>query len=166
MKQVITRIKPFDTKKSLQKATQKGSERKSWVLRSEDRLYAWDNNMGRVNIIRTGVPYSSIEEISLKMNRPIKAILSLVGIAQTTYNKKRSENAIMDKRGSESIVMLTELIGHGMDVFNNETEKFQRWLKKPNISLGGNSPESMLDTATGIQEVFNCLNRIEFGNMA
>jgi uncharacterized protein (DUF2384 family) len=39
-------------------------------------------------------------------------------------------------------------------------------LKKPNLSLGGNAPESMLDSITGIQEVRNCLNRIEYGNLA
>ena len=54
----------------------------------------------------------------------------------------------------------------GSEVFNNEEDKFQRWLKKQNISLGGNSPESLLDSATGIQEVKNCLYRIEYGNLA
>jgi uncharacterized protein (DUF2384 family) len=32
--------------------------------------------------------------------------------------------------------------------------------------MGGITPESMLDTITGINEVRNCLNRIEFGNFA
>jgi putative toxin-antitoxin system antitoxin component (TIGR02293 family) len=51
-------------------------------------------------------------------------------------------------------------------IFNNENEKFQRWLKKPNLSLGGKSPESLLDTTTGIDEVNYCLNRIEYGSFA
>ena len=62
--------------------------------------------------------------------------------------------------------MGSELIDFGNEVFNNEIEKFQRWLKKNNVSLGGNTPESLLDTTTGIQEVKNALNRIEFGNLA
>jgi uncharacterized protein (DUF2384 family) len=37
-------------------------------------------------------------------------------------------------------------------VFNNENDKFQRWLKKPNLSLGGKSPENLLDTITGIMK--------------
>ena len=64
------------------------------------------------------------------------------------------------------IVLLNELIDYDIAVFNNEEEKFQRWLKKPNVALGGHSPDSLLDTATGIDEVNNCLNRIEFGNFA
>ncbi len=72
----------------------------------------------------------------------------------------------MSGRDSELILLLTELTDFGIEVFNEEEEKFQRWLKKPNVSLGGSTPGSLLDTATGIQEVRNALNRIEYGNMA
>ncbi|WP_199856339.1 antitoxin Xre/MbcA/ParS toxin-binding domain-containing protein [Lunatibacter salilacus] len=53
-----------------------------------------------------------------------------------------------------------------MKVFNDEENKFQRWLVKPNLSLGGNSPDSLLDTTTGIDEVRFAVNRIEFGNFS
>lgn len=53
-----------------------------------------------------------------------------------------------------------------MGTERNTTKPFQRWLQKPNLSLGGKSPESMLDTMTGINEVKFCLNRLEFGNLA
>lgn len=96
----------------------------------------------------------------------MKSILSIVGIAQTTYNKKKNEHSLLDSRDSELIVLITELIDYGQKVFNNENEKFQRWLKKPNLSLGGKTPESLLDTTTGIDEVNYCLNRIEYGNFA
>ena len=122
--------------------------------------------MERVNVIRQGIPYAYLESISERLNRPVKTILSIVGIPQTTYNKKKSEHSLLDSRDSELIVLLTELIDYGIIVFNQEEEKFQRWLKKPNLSLGGNSPESLLDTTTGIEEVNNCLNRIEFGNFS
>jgi uncharacterized protein (DUF2384 family) len=32
--------------------------------------------------------------------------------------------------------------------------------------LGGNTPESLFDSLTGIQEVKNALNRLEYGNLA
>jgi uncharacterized protein (DUF2384 family) len=59
-----------------------------------------------------------------------------------------------------------ELIDYGIEVFNQEEDKFQRWMNKPNDSLDKNTPESLLDSIVGIQEVRNCLNRIEFGNLA
>ncbi|MDZ7607711.1 MAG: MbcA/ParS/Xre antitoxin family protein [Cyclobacteriaceae bacterium] len=62
--------------------------------------------------------------------------------------------------------MLSEVLDFGLEVFNDEKEKLQRWLKKPNLSLGGVTPESLFDSITGIQEVRNALNRLEYGNMA
>lgn len=160
------KIRPFPTKQSIQRAESASSSSLSWVLDSGGEVYAWSTRMERVNVIRQGVPYDTIETISERLDRPIKAVLSILRIPQTTYNKKKSEHSLLDSHESELIVLLTELIDYGITVFNNEEEKFQRWLKKPNLSLGGQSPDSLLDTATGIDEVSYSLNRIEFGNFA
>lgn len=85
---------------------------------------------------------------------------------QTTYNKKKSDQSLLDTRDSELLPLITELLDYGLEVFNNEEEKFQSWLGKSNVSLGGIFPESLLDTITGIDEVKFALNRIEFGNFA
>jgi len=166
MRSRTIRTRPFDTKKSVLKASKSAKDFTQWVIVSDGKKYAWSNKMERVEVIRHGIPYHTIETISEKLDRPVKSILSIVGIPQTTYNKKKSEHSLLDSRESELIVLITELIDFGQEVFNNENDKFQRWLKKPNLSLGGNSPESLLDTTTGIDEVIFCLNRIEFGNFA
>ena len=166
MKNAIQKTKPFNTKRSLDNAIEKKVMAKSWSLSMDDEKYVWSNKMERVGLIRKGIPYGSIEVISKRLNRPVKAVLSIVGLPQTTYNKKKSEHSMLDSRDSELILMITELIDYGLEVFNNEEEKFQRWLKKPNLSIGGNSPESMLDTLTGINEVEFSLNRLEYGNLA
>jgi putative toxin-antitoxin system antitoxin component (TIGR02293 family) len=166
MRKNTIRIKPFDTKRSVRKASESGFGHTQWVIISDGKKYSWSNRMERVEVIRHGVPYNTIEIISERLDRPVKSILSIVGIAQTTYNKKKSMHSLLDSRDSELIVLITELIDFGQKVFNNENEKFQRWLKKPNLSLGGKSPESLLDTTTGIDEVNYCLNRIEYGNFA
>jgi putative toxin-antitoxin system antitoxin component (TIGR02293 family) len=163
---IVKNTKPFDTKKSIQNADNKKLTEKSWTLSSGGNEYAWSNKLERVNIIRHGIPYDSIELISKRLNRPVKSILGIVGLAQTTYNKKKSEHSLLDSRDSELILVIIELIDYGLEVFNQEDEKFQRWLKKSNLALEGNSPESMLDTMTGINEVKFCLNRLEFGNLA
>jgi len=166
MKSKSIKTKPFNTKRSIRKAGESQTGQSKWVIVSEGKKYTWSNRMERVDVIREGVPYETIEIISERLDRPVKSILSLVGIPQTTYNKKKSEHSLLDSRDSELIVLITELIDYGHQVFNNEKEKFQRWLKKPNLSLGGKSPESLLDTTTGIDEVNYCLNRIEYGNFA
>jgi putative toxin-antitoxin system antitoxin component (TIGR02293 family) len=156
----------FNIKKSDGRASERIKSSKKWTLYSDGKTYVWSNQMERVGIIRQGIPYNSIELISQRLNRPVKSVLTIVGMPQTTYNKKKSEHSLLDSRNSELIVLITELLDYGTEVFNSEEEKFQRWLKKSNLSLGGNSPESLLDTITGIDEVKFCLDRIEYGNFA
>lgn len=166
MGKMIKKTIQFDTKRSIQNATGKTSTIKKSTLNSDGKEYNWSNKLERVSVIRSGIPYESIEVISRRLNNPVKSILSIVGIPQTTYNKKKSEHLLLDSRDSELVILINELIDYGLDVFNNEEKKFQRWLKKPNLSIGGNSPESLLDTITGINEVKFSLNRLEFGNLA
>lgn len=149
----------------MKKNVTKNKTDKLSIVKEPTIPYGWSSKE-RVRAIRKGIPYHSIEVISKRMKSPIKDVLSIIGVPQTTYNKKKNEHSLLDRGSSELILMIAELITFGTDVFNHEDEKFQRWLKKPNVSLGGNSPESMLDTVTGIQEVKNCLNKIEFGNFA
>lgn len=155
--------KPFNTRASVRKASGRKTKKE---VESSGETYRSVSKLERVEIIRKGIPYDSIETISQRLNRPVKTVLSLVGMPQTTYNKKKSENAVLDSRESELIVLMSELIDYGLEVFNDEEDKFQRWLKKPNLALSGIIPESLLDTITGIGEVKDCLTRIEYGNFA
>lgn len=144
----------------------KEDEDTSELMVSDTEVYYWNSRMDRVNLVRRGVSYHAIEAISKKMNTPVKDMLVLLNIPQTTYNKKRRENSLLSGRDSEFILLLSELTDFGQEVFNGEKDKFSRWLKKPNLSLGGLTPESLLDSVTGIQEVRNVLNRLEYGSMA
>lgn len=165
MKKPVNKTKPFNTKGSLENIVKEPGKFPVWVLTSYVKEYG-SNKKERVSAIREGIPYDSIEVLSRRINEPIKTVLSIIGVPQTTYNKKKNEHSLLNPRDSELILSITELIDFGIVVFNKEEEKFQRWLKKPNLSLGGNSPESMFDTITGIQEVMHCLNKLEYGNLS
>jgi putative toxin-antitoxin system antitoxin component (TIGR02293 family) len=135
-------------------------------LNTEGRTFTWSSRLERVDVIREGIPNSSLEVISKKIKTPIKNVLDLVGIPQTTYNKKKANHALLGSRDSELVLRISELIDLDLEVFNEEEDKFHRLLNKPNISLGGISPIKLLDTNTGINEVQSCLNKIEYGNFA
>jgi putative toxin-antitoxin system antitoxin component (TIGR02293 family) len=166
MKKEAVKKKTFNPKESISRAKVTRPLLPGWKLESEGNEYTWTSKLERVNIIRSGVPYASIDVISKRINVPVKDVLHIFGLPQTTYNKKRREKSLLSGRDSETVLLLTELLDFGVEVFNNEEDKFQRWMKKENIALGGNSPKSLLDSNTGIQEVKNCLNRIEYGNLA
>ncbi len=156
------KAKDYPTKKE----TESPYKVKERTFEYADKTYRWTNNMERIRVIREGIPYDSLDFISSQLNVSVKAALAIVGMPQTTYNKKKNDHSLLDQRNSELILLIIELIQYGQEVFNQEKEKYQRWLKKPNSSLGGQTPESMLDTTSGIEEVRKCLSRIEYGIMA
>ncbi|VAW11310.1 hypothetical protein MNBD_BACTEROID03-279 [hydrothermal vent metagenome] len=135
-------------------------------LRVKNKDYAWSTNNEKIALIRGGLPYAAIETISKQTKIPVNHYLKSLQIVQTTYNKKKRSDDILSKQDSEFIVELIELYDFGLLVFNKESEKFQRWLRKPNISLGGSTPDNLFDSLTGIHEVKKALNRLEYGNTA
>jgi putative toxin-antitoxin system antitoxin component (TIGR02293 family) len=160
------KTKTFQTKRSLENIAKPGGRSARWSLMVKGKSYRCSTKMERVSLIREGIPYGTLKSISTRMNVPVKSILSLMTLPQTTYNKKIGENALLGSRDSELVMLITELLDFGIEVFNAEEEKFQRWLKKSNPSLGGKAPESYLDTVTGIYMVKQCLNRLEYGSFA
>lgn len=158
--------KSFDTVKSIKRARIAKIKKQEWIFEVEDTKYAWETKKDRIAIIRKGLPYESIEVISQRVNLPVKQVLHIFHVPQTTYNKKKKERDLLSIRDSEIILVLIEVLDFGLEVFNKEKEKFHRWLKKPNIALGDVTPQSLFDSLTGIQEVRNSLNRLEYGHMA
>ncbi|MHA8076162.1 type II RES/Xre toxin-antitoxin system antitoxin [Aquirufa sp. TARAVU-A1A] len=166
MKNAIDKPQEFNVRKSVLRAQRANLHSTHGNILDGSREYTWNSNLGKMKIIRKGVSYDTIEVLSIRIQVPIKEILSIVGIPQTTYNSKKKDNVMMNPRDSELVLQLAELFDYGLDVFNQEEGKFKRWLKKKNDALGGGTPESFLDSNTGILEVRNCLNRLEYGNLA
>jgi putative toxin-antitoxin system antitoxin component (TIGR02293 family) len=168
-KKIVTHAhEKFDPKKSIKRAqTSKGERSPVWTISvGENKHEEWQSKHDRIAIIRKGLPYSTVEVISRQSNIPIGRVLNFIGVAQTTYNKNKRAKILMSGRNSEAILLMAEVLKYGDLVFNHETEKFNRWLKKTNISIGNVTPESLFDTLSGIQVVRNCLNRLEHGNFA
>lgn len=159
-------LRSISPKDSIERAKSTKKQFVEYSIQVRTDRYSWGTKMEKVAVIRKGLPYESIEVISRRTDTSMKQFLAILGLPQTTYNKKKREKDLLNSRDSEVVVFLTELLDFGLSVFNNENDKFQRWLKKPNGSLGGVTPESLFDSLTGIQEVRNSLNRLEYGNMA
>src|SRR5689334_12218533 len=67
MKRVTGQTKPFDTKKSIQNASDRNTAIRKWKLVLDDKEYVWTNKMERVGIIREGIPYNSLEVVSKRL---------------------------------------------------------------------------------------------------
>jgi putative toxin-antitoxin system antitoxin component (TIGR02293 family) len=127
------------------------------------QILSWTSESDLIALSRAGVSYEAIEELSRILKKPVKDILQLLGVPQTTYNKNKNAAAHLNLRTAEFILLLFKLVNFGKDVFNDEEDKFLRWLEKPSIALGGQSPFSLLDTYSGLKQVENELYNIEYG---
>ena len=154
------------------KHTTKASKKsKPYVVSStrqsvQELQVTYEGGIQKLSHIRHGVPYETVESLSYRAELPVKRMLEYLGMPQTTYNKKKREGQLLSTRDTEVLLALYELLEYGLQVFNNEHKAFDSWLRKPNPSLAGYTPESLFDTFTGMQEVRNCLQIIDFGNYA
>ena len=82
-----------------------------------------------------------------------------------TFNSYKAKNAVLDATTSEKLLKLFALYDKGGLLFGS-AEEFNNWLAEPAIGLGGQVPETLLDTITGIELVIQELTRIEYGDLA
>ena len=99
----------------------------------------------------SGLPARRVEQI---LNKTIK-----------TFQSYREQHTALDPATSEKLLKLFHLYDKGLPLFGS-SENFNRWMSLPAFGLGGQIPESMLDTITGIQLVEEELTRIEYGDLA
>jgi putative toxin-antitoxin system antitoxin component (TIGR02293 family) len=137
-----------------------------WSLVIDGQLLVWSQMKDRIAVIRAGLPSQSVEAFSHQHQVSIKQLLQWMHLPQTTYNKKKTSGTALGPHETERILLLVELFDFGYEVFNQENEKFHRWLRKPNPALGGVTPEELLDTYTGFDEVYDLLIRIDQGIFA
>lgn len=86
-------------------------------------------------------------------------------ISIKTISRYQKEGKKFSPRISELVLKLISLYTKGLEVFGNATS-FNNWLSKPAFGLGDKIPYSVLNTATGIDLIYEELVRIEFGDLA
>ena len=124
-------------------------------IRSPGKRYAL------IKATRQGVKRADLVDFAKAIKHSLSQIAEIIPASYSTLSKKD----IFDKEISERIFELAEVFSLGHNVFGND-EKFNRWIHKKNLALGGMIPFSLLDTSRGVQMVLNELQRIDYGIFA
>jgi putative toxin-antitoxin system antitoxin component (TIGR02293 family) len=69
----------------------------------------------------------------------------------------------LGRDASERLLLLINLLQHGLDVFDDDAETLAEWLRYPIRELNNQTPLHLLDTTTGFGLVDDVLGRIEHG---
>ena len=87
---------------------------------------------------------------------------SFLGVSSRTLGRLRHSAGLLDKVASDRLYRIMRVVKLAGDVLEDEALAL-RWLRRPQIGLGGKVPLSLLDTEPGFEAVETLLQQIEYG---
>lgn len=118
-----------------------------------------------VNATRKGLPYKSLRNAQNIMPFSIQEWAEILHVSTRSIDRLKKDRKKLNSSLSEKLIEVTLLYDYGVDVFR-ASDKFSKWLNRPNIALGSVEPKSLLDTNQGINAVKSELSKIEYGVLA
>lgn len=134
------------------------SKEKKYVFPEED-------SFDLTNMVREGVPYPYFNKLSNHIHFGLDDWSSYLHLSERTIQRYKKENRSFDPLYSERILQIELLYKKGIDVFGL-ADNFYTWMDTVSIPLGGVKPKDLLDTAFGINSIYDELGRIEHGILA
>ena len=113
------------------------------------------------NIIRLGISKQDLEEIMKATLLDYNKVAKLLSLSNATIFNKRGQKKFTLKV-SEKIVGLADIYSFGYIVFEDKI-RFNSWMFKPNIGLGGLHPYEFLNSKCGREVIQNIIGRINYG---
>jgi uncharacterized protein (DUF2384 family) len=114
-------------------------------------LYTKDINWQHVNAIKTLTDFND-DIISDWLNVSVK-----------TFREYKKPQNTFKENVKEQVLLLLSLIKHGIETFGSVKE-FDQWLNRKNFYFDNKSPNSYLNTVTGIKFVDDRLTAMEYGD--
>ena len=119
------------------------------------------NRSAQRELVKEGIPVSSIEMLIEALDISKKAISETLNITERTIGRRRT-TAKFNLEESEKVLRLMSLLRMAYELFG-EKEIVQDWFKEPNGALGGKTPLEYADTEPGAREVEDLLGRLAHG---
>jgi putative toxin-antitoxin system antitoxin component (TIGR02293 family) len=131
------------------------------IIREAATAYKTSSDLTLVERARQGISKKTLLKISETSGLSLKELSGLLPVSLRTIQRYK-ENDRLEPGISERALLITEVLGRGMEVFKS-VGKLQHWLHTPAVALGNRTPISLLDTSFGARMVTDLLGRIEYG---
>jgi len=123
----------------------------------------------RIMEIRNGIPAGHVGELAEQMDIAKERLMSLLGLARATVNKKARAHQVLAQDESERVLGVEYLIGQveNMVKESGNPDNFDAakwvasWLDLPLAALGGQTAASYIDTVEGQKLVSNLLAKAQ-----
>jgi putative toxin-antitoxin system antitoxin component (TIGR02293 family) len=114
-------------------------------------------------LIEHGLPGRSLRALGLRLELTNKELGNAVLIPERTLIARQKRTTLpVDE--SDRVFRLARVFASALAAFDN-AEKAKRWLRKPNRSLGGQTPLVASRTSAGERQVEEALGRIMYGTI-
>ncbi|GAA4410403.1 hypothetical protein GCM10023187_34940 [Nibrella viscosa] len=115
-----------------------------------------------VDQARQGVLRLRVDEVARPVSLTDRDMAHILGISERTLHRLQPQ-ARLASGASERLLLLENLLAHGLAVFDGRAEVLGRWLRIPLPELRRQAPLEFLDTTIGFALVHQVLSRIEHG---
>lgn len=128
----------------------------------------------RIDLIKRGVPATEVEALAKRMAIPKDRLVSTLGLARATVDRKAKENKPLSSDDSSRVVGMARLVGQVQSMVDesgnpdgfNAAEWVARWLETPLAALGSRCPAEFMDTSDGQRLVSDLMARMQSGAYA
>jgi putative toxin-antitoxin system antitoxin component (TIGR02293 family) len=119
----------------------------------------------QVSSLRSGLPSDYIIQMSDALAMPRANLLDSLQLPRSTIEARIKKKALLAPSEGDAVLRAAKALVKAEDVFEDRAMA-SAWLKREIRSLGGVTPVSLMDTASGFELVMNTLGRIEHGVVA
>lgn len=114
-----------------------------------------------LEIVRKGLPFRAFEALLSVIELQLNQLSLLIGVPPRTLARRRTAKQF-NPLESDRLYRIAHVLGIAKHTLGS-LEKARVWLGRPNRSLDGAKPLSLLDTDIGVRQVEDVLARISYG---
>lgn len=111
-----------------------------------------------IPVLRHGLPFSALEKTMKAFHLTREEITQILAIPQRTLIRRKQQKRLTANE-SDRLFRLTRVMNHAEQVFDDRA-KAAKWFHRPNRTLKGKVPLSLMDTDIGTTQVDDVLGRI------
>jgi len=114
-----------------------------------------------IKSLKDGLLVGELDVLRVNLSLPMEKLVPMLGISKATFHRRKTAGKL-DTAESDRVVRFARLLGKAAAVMES-LEDGRRWLKSPQVGLGGAVPLEYAETEVGAREVEDLLGRIEYG---
>ena len=117
---------------------------------------------GVINASRQGVLRSQVDEVAALVGLTDKEMAFALNMTPHNLHQLKNEQRF-GVDASERLLLLKNLLMHGLDTFEERKLTVLQWLRTPIRELASQAPLQLLDTVTGFGLADDVLGRLDYG---